>query len=384
MHILLVSPLYYPSVGGAETHTRSIARALAVEHTVTVLADAGHRNLPRIEISDGVRVLRTVGAALVPPGYRDVVHWEHSLFGLLAQLEELIDELPCPPDMIHAQCQIAFLLGCILKERFQCPLIATPHETTPESDGLGDARSRFFYTLPQIDLFVAGSNVFANQITSLGHPGTPVEVIESGVFLPEIPNRQRIWSRGTLSLLSIGRFKQRKNQLSLLDALALLRDRGVEAHCTFAGSCDAGSVAYRDELVRRARDFPGTVVVHEDLPDAEVRSLISNADMVVQPALAEGLGLVAVEALGMGTPILATPTDGAREVLANYPSLMTRGFAAKDLADAIEDILSRPARFQSEVVRATRSVRKRFNARANAVRLLNVYEKVIEEHRARS
>ncbi|MEE4596106.1 glycosyltransferase family 4 protein [Streptomyces sp. DSM 41524] len=378
MHILFIAPLYFPSVGGAETHTRGIARALAAEHRVTVLTDAGHRGLPRVETVDGVQVLRTTGAALMPSGAPDEVHWEHGLFGLLAQCENLLRELPQRPDIIHAQCQVAFLLGSILKERLRCPLIATPHETEPEADGLGDARSRFLCTLPQIDLFVAGGEVFAQQIRRFGRPGARVEVVASGVFLPEATGVRPPRPHGVPSLLCVGRFKPRKNQLALLEALALLRDRGMETHCAFVGSCDAGSMAYRDELVRRVDDLQSVAAVYEDVPDTELASLMRGADLVVQPALAEGLGLVAVEALGMGTPVVVTPTDGAHEVLAGCRSLMADGFEAHHLADAIATALSYPADYERDLSRAERVIREKFDARANAARLLRVYQRVLE------
>jgi hypothetical protein len=59
--------------------------------------------------------------------------------------------------VIHAQCQISFLLGAVLKEHLGRPLVVTPHETVPEEDALGAARSRILFTLPQIDMFVAGA-----------------------------------------------------------------------------------------------------------------------------------------------------------------------------------------------------------------------------------
>jgi glycosyltransferase involved in cell wall biosynthesis len=381
VHILMLAPLYTPYIGGAETHTRGLAEALVERgQRVSVLTDCGYRRLPNIETVGGVRVLRT--ERLGPDGTADdgpgIVRWEAALFDLFAEVERRICTGTADrPDVVHAQCQISFLLGAVLKECLGCPLVVTPHETEPEQDGLGSARSRFLFTLPQIDLFIANSQAFAKQAMTLGRPVAATVVVESAVRPGAVARPIRPALRAATTILSVGRFKPRKNQLALLEAVALLRSRGLAVSCVFAGTCDAGSVEYRDQLVAQARRLGNAVRVVEGADDSELECLMRRADLVVQPATAEGLGLVAIEALHAGTPVLATPTAGAVEVLGDFPSLLTTGFAVTDLAAAIEDALERPAQHAAAAARAAESVRRRFDAQANAGRVLDLYRALV-------
>lgn len=380
MRVLMLAPLYAPYVGGAETHTRALAEALVEEgQRVCVLTDQGHRGLPRTDTSAGVKVLRTahLGPGCQADARPDVVRWEAALFGLLAEVERLIGTgALIRPDIIHAQCQVSFLLGAVLKEHLGCPLVVTPHETEPERDGLGAARSRFLFTLPQIDLFIAGSRTFAEQALVLGRPAAATVVVESTIR-PRIavprPTRPVPGRQAAAMVLSVGRFKPRKNQLALLEAVALLHSRGHPVRCVFAGTCDAGSTGYRDELLARASNLGDDAAVVDGADDNEIERLMRLADLVVQPSLSEGLGLATIEALYADIPVLATPTAGAVEAIGEFPPLLTAGFAPADLAAAIEDALEQPTRHAEATAQAAESVRRRFNPNVNARRVLDLY-----------
>lgn len=381
MHILFLAPLYFPYVGGAETHTRALAEALVtLGQQVTVCTDAGVRAAPEQEAVNGVRVLRT-RSFLPEPGadQRDVVRWEAGLFGLLAEMERLLrsGELG-HPDVIHAQCQISFLLGAVLKERLGSPLAVTPHETTPEYDGLGRARSRFLYTLPQIDLFVASSQTFAQQAIALGRAAADIVVVPSATLPTPAGDRMpRVAGpRPGVTVLNVGRFKPRKNQLALLRAISLLRAGGHQVRCVLAGSCDAGSVPYFAEVRELARRLGDGAELVVDAGNERIAELLAEADLVAACATAEGLGLVAIEALHAGTPVIATPTLGAIEVLGEFPRMLTEGFAAEQIASTIEGALARPAEFAATAAAAATSTRQRFDALTNAARVLALYRRI--------
>lgn len=385
MHVLLLAPLYFPYVGGAETHTRALAEALVtLGQQVTVCTDTGYRPVPEQEIVGGVRVLRT-RLPVPEPGadQRDVVRWEAGPFGLLAELERLLrlGDLG-RPDVIHAQCQISFLLGAVLKEHLGSPLAVTPHETTPEHDGLGRARSRFLYTLPQIDLFVASSRTFAEQAIMCGRPAADIVVVPSaalpaaGVAAGQARSPRVGGPRTGATVLNVGRFKPRKNQLALLRAVSQLRDGGLDVRCVLAGSCDAGSLPYLAEVRRLASRMGDAAVLVVDADNEGIAKLMTEADLVVQCATAEGLGIVAIEALNAGTPVIATPTLGAMEVLGDFPCLLTRGFAAGQIASAIQGALARPAEFAAAADAASASARRRFDAVTNAAGVLDLYRRV--------
>jgi glycosyltransferase involved in cell wall biosynthesis len=158
--------------------------------------------------------------------------------------------------------------------------------------------------------------------------------------------------------------------------MSSLKAKGVHLRCVLAGSCDAGAVDYREKVADRVRtlDLTNDVEIIDGPDDARLKQLMLDADLVVQPSLAEGLGLVVIEALLRGVPAIASPTEGACDVLKDFPMLLMPGFSPSHIAEAIIDALSRPNRYAAEASRAARSLRARFDPSVNVGRLLEIYQ----------
>ena len=121
-----------------------------------------------------------------------------------------------------------------------------------------------------------------------------------------------------LRLLAIGRFVKTKGLDVLLDACALLAERGVDFRVTLAGSgrieralrAQAKRLGIEDRV-----DFPG-FVLHKDIPE-----LLRAHDVFVMPSKIaptgdrDGLPTVIMEALVSRVPVVATDVGGIREVV---------------------------------------------------------------------
>jgi glycosyltransferase involved in cell wall biosynthesis len=113
---------------------------------------------------------------------------------------------------------------------------------------------------------------------------------------------------------SAGRVDTWKGLDVLLDAFARVRDTVPEAELVVAGAPVAGKERYGDELARRAEMVPG---VHWLGPRDDVPDLLADLDLFVLPSTEpEPYGLVLVEALASGTPVVATDRGGPVEIMA--------------------------------------------------------------------
>ena len=100
-------------------------------------------------------------------------------------------------------------------------------------------------------------------------------------------------------LLAVGDLRPKKNLLRLVEAFRLLRGEGLEHRLVLAG-VDSGE----GERVRvAAGGHPVRLTGY--LPDAEMDALMRGADALVHPSLYEGFGLVLVEAMARGVPVVA-------------------------------------------------------------------------------
>ncbi len=138
-------------------------------------------------------------------------------------------------------------------------------------------------------------------------------VIHDGVSLPvDVP--VRLPPALGLSVVVAGRVAPDKGQDVLLDALALLAARGPcpAATLTLDDRSDRAVAAFRARVLARAAALPGVTTVpwSHDQP-----TLLAGHDVVVVPSRREALGLVALEAMAVGTPVVAARVGGLAELV---------------------------------------------------------------------
>ncbi|GAA1746929.1 MSMEG_0565 family glycosyltransferase [Aeromicrobium alkaliterrae] len=125
-------------------------------------------------------------------------------------------------------------------------------------------------------------------------------------------------------VLALGGIEPRKGSIDLLEAYAMLRRRRPDLRLVFAGGETLFDYRdYRREFDRRARELH---VVHEMLgvvDDADLPSLVAQAEALAFVSTKEGFGLAAMEALAAGVPVVARDLPVLREVFGSAVSYAT-------------------------------------------------------------
>jgi glycosyltransferase involved in cell wall biosynthesis len=134
-------------------------------------------------------------------------------------------------------------------------------------------------------------------------------------------------------ILGVGDLRKKKNWVTLATAYAQLRASGLEHRLVIAG-LDAGEGAAIRAAVRdNPLALPGYVT------DGELDALIRGADLLVHPSLYEGYGLVLVEAMARGVPVVAANATALPEI-AGDAAILFDPLDASALADAIREALA--------------------------------------------
>ena len=166
-----------------------------------------------------------------------------------------------------------------------------------------------------------------------------LQVVRCGIDAGALaPRRQR--AGGPLHILTVGRLVPGKGHALLLEALYALRKRGVEVEATFVGDGPdrAGLETLTHELMlHRQVRFAGAVG-QDELPD-----WYAQADAFCLPTLAEGLGVVLLEAMAAGRPVVSTRVMGVPEVVEDEATgLLVSPGRVDELADALERLAASP------------------------------------------
>jgi glycosyltransferase involved in cell wall biosynthesis len=171
-------------------------------------------------------------------------------------------------------------------------------------------------------------------------------------------------------LLAVGDLRPKKNLLRLVEAFGLLRGEGLEHRLVLAG-VDSGAEA---ERVREAAGGE-PVQLTGFLSDARLDALMRGADALVHPSLYEGFGLVLVEAMARGVPVVAARATALPETggdAAEYFDPLDVG----DMAAAIRRVVGDRAR-HDELARLGSLRAGRLSWAGSAALTVAVYEEML-------
>jgi glycosyltransferase involved in cell wall biosynthesis len=161
-------------------------------------------------------------------------------------------------------------------------------------------------------------------------------VLYNGVAGPERTDPPREELSGPVRLALVGRISARKGTDVAVDAVRLLRERGIDATLDLIGGIFPGYEWFEDEVRAAVQSAGLQDQVHWRgiLPD--IWSALAQADIALVPSRVEPFGNAAVEAMLAGRPVVACDTQGLREIVraGQNGELAAPGDAAA-LADAV-------------------------------------------------
>ena len=366
MRVGLVCPYSWDVPGGVQFHVRDLAEhLLGLGHEVSVLAPADDETpLPDHVVAAG---------RAVPVPYNGSV--ARLTFGPLsaARVRRWLGEGGF--DVLHVHEPVTPSLSVLACWAATGPIVGTFHTANLRSKAMVAAYPILYPTLEKVSARIAVSE--DARRTLVEHLGGDAVLIPNGVYVDRFASAQP-WprQRGGAGMLGfLGRIDEpRKGLPVLLEAFATVLAHRPGARLLVAGSGNAEEVrAALSPRVREAVVFLGRV------SDEDKARLLRTVDVYVAPHLGgESFGIVLVEAMAAGAPVLASDLDAFRRVLegGRAGALFPVGDAGA-LARAALDLLDDPVRRDRLRGEAARAVR-RYDWTRVAQDVLAVYETVTE------
>jgi glycosyltransferase involved in cell wall biosynthesis len=177
-------------------------------------------------------------------------------------------------------------------------------------------------------------------------------------------------------LLFVGRLSQRKGPHVAVEALALLRERGVDAHLSLLGAVFRGNEGYEIDLRRQVAALELGDYVHFLGFRPTIWDAVAESDIVLVPSTVdEPFGNTAVEAGLAARPLVVSDTSGLQEASEHSSSAIR--VAPGDpgaLADAVQKIGSTWSLYAHAAVRDAAVLRERFSSNRYARDLLDAFD----------
>ncbi|ADB29795.1 glycosyl transferase group 1 [Kribbella flavida DSM 17836] len=352
---VLATGLGTADAGGQNVHVAALASALAARgHSVEVYTRRDDPALPeRMTLGDGVEVVH------VPAGPAEQLP-KDELLPYMAEFGDWMAErwAAAPPDVLHAHfwmsgvactrarrtvsvpfAQTFHALG-VVKRRHQGAQDTSPAERLDLEAGL--AR--------QADAVIATATDEVRELLALGAPAQTMHVVPCGVdpalFVDESPAPEDWWQGRGGRVLSLSRLVERKGVDTVIAALANVPD----AELVIAGG-PAGAAFDQDPEVRRLRaeaERHGVAdrvrllgAVERDL----VPRLLRSADVVACTPWYEPFGIVPLEAMAAGRPVVGSAVGGLLDTIVDgVTGVHVPPRDPERLAAVLRDLLADPER----------------------------------------
>jgi glycogen(starch) synthase len=308
-------------IGGIAPHVYNLSINLVKLGVEVHVVTCDFPNTPEYEVVEGVEVHRFDSYNLPTPDFAAWVqlmnlNMQRAATQIIKQGGSII---------IHAHDWLAAKAGIGLKHLNRVPLVSTIHAT--EYGRRGGVFSDYNRMIHEIEVWLGSeskrviccSHFMAEQVNKvLGVPYEKIRVIPNGIDPAIFTNlkgvgevRSRFAERGEKLVLFVGRLVVEKGVHVLLDAIPKVLQK-VEAKFVIAGD---GYL--RSEVVKRVaeRGLGGKVHVTGYLDTDTIRRLFLAADVCVIPSLYEPFGIVALEAMAAGCPVVASDTGGLSEIV---------------------------------------------------------------------
>jgi glycosyltransferase involved in cell wall biosynthesis len=216
-------------------------------------------------------------------------------------------------------------------------------------------------------------------IERYGVDDSRVHVIPGGIDaaaadpgVDRVEARDRLgWPKDRPILLSVRRLVRRVGIDVLIEAIGRLRDRHPDL-MTLIG----GTGPLKEELEQRIKDtgLINHVRLLGFIPDDQLSFAYAAADYSIVPTQGlEGFGLVTIESLAAGTPVIVTPVGSLPDVIEPFcKQLVLPGFDSKAIAEGLDRILTEKVAVSNSIV-CKEYVKKYFDWTVIAPKVMNVY-----------
>jgi 1,4-alpha-glucan branching enzyme len=391
--VLMLAWEYPPRIiGGLARAVCDLSRHLAAKghevHVITCTVSGS----PAYEAAEGVHVHRVpVLQSLRPVHFADWVFQMNVAFADYAA--KLLERLSA--DILHAHDWLVCYAATEMQHSFRLPLVSTIHATEYGRNGgrIESPLQRRIHGLEQhlvrsSDQVITCSRAMHEEVRRVFRlPEANMHMIPNGIDLPAALEEERRplqphdrfmnLTGDAPFIFFIGRLVREKGVQVLLKAMPLVWQTFPETSLVIAGE---GPM--REKLQQLAAPMGDRIRFTGFLAQTEKQYFLRQAELCVIPSLYEPFGIVALEAMAAGTPVIVSATGGLAEIVEHeIDGLKASPGDHVSLARQIAGLLQNREQASKLRTNALRKVRERYDLCRIADATRQVYECALEKHR---
>lgn len=378
-------------VGGISPHTYNLSRALAKSGVKVHVVTCDFPGAPQHEVIDGVEVHRIDSYKNPAP---DFATWVYLMnINMQKETAAIVRGLGGKIDMFHAHDWLVGTAGIGLKHIFRRPFFVTMHSTEiGRRNGIHTDYERMIHeteawlTYEAWKVICCSSYMISHVQWAFGLPSDKLIMVPNGVNIEAYAKKEsddlsqfryQFALPDEKIVLYVGRLVYEKGAHVLINAIPKVLDR-INAKFIIVGN---GYM--KDQLADLAK---GLKISHKVMftgfiDDDKLRNLQRCADVCVVPSLFEPFGIVALEAMAAGTPVVVANTGGLSEIVDHdVDGVKVYSNNPDSLSWGITRVLTDESLAQRLRANALRKVQEKYNWDMIAKQTKATYETVMSEY----
>ncbi len=372
-------------VGGIARHCEGLAKAQVKQNHEVHLFTLDFPGSPNYEEMDGVKVYRTATELGHPNFLTWVLLFNHFLTKTIAEVSHTVEF-----DVMHVHDWLAAFSGISFKRYLKKPMVLTVHSTElgrahglRSPDSLSIDGIEWWATYEADKIIVCSHSMKTEICEHFSLPADKVDIIPNAIDTTKynVPvDRGAVRQRygvgwGEKMILCVGRLVPQKGIEYFIRAIPRIASRYPEAKFIIVGEgwsrdfleAEARSTGQRHKIL-----FTGFI------SDKEVINLMKSTDVLVVPSVYEPFGIVALEGMATGAPVVASQVGGLAEVIEHdRTGLFVYPRSSESIAWGIDQILSDPDHAKWLTDNAKDILHKDYSWEAVAMKTVEVYKKVV-------
>ena len=375
-------------VGGIARHCEGLAKAFVKQGHDVYLFTLDFPGSPSYEEMGGVKVYRASTELGHPNFLTWVLLFNHFLTKRMADVLPSVDF-----DVMHVHDWLAAFSGISFKHYTRKPMVLTVHSTevgraqglhSPDSFSINGIE---WWSMYEADRVIVCSNSMKNEVCNhFNLPREKVDVIPNGIDVSkyQIPvDRGAVRQRygvgwGEKLVLCVGRLVPQKGIEYFIRAIPSIARRYPEAKFVIVGEGWSRDIL---EGEARATGYAHKIRFTGFASDTEVINLMTSADVLVVPSIYEPFGIVALEGMATGVPVVASKVDGLAEVIEHERTgIFVYPRSPDSIAWGIDRVLSDPNHARWLADNAKDKLHKAYTWEVVAMKTVEVYKKAVKLH----
>jgi glycogen synthase len=403
MRITILTNEYPPHVyGGAGVHVDYLSQELAKleegKNKIHILCFGDQRKYAANMTVEGV-------PSISVPSFQELSHQKllDTLYRNIIMAGSVKET-----DIVHCHTWYTHLAGCFVKNIYHVPLVLTSHSLEPQrpwkEEQLGSAYRATTWiektAYQNADGIIAVSGSMKMSVHEC-YQVTPekIKVIPNGI---DIDQYRRVFNPQLLAtyqinpdkpfILFVGRITRQKGIIHLIHAIRYISPGVQIVLCAGAPDTEEiGKEMTKEVEKARAQTRNEIIWIPQWVPKSHIVALYSHASLFICPSIYEPFGIINLEAMACETPVVASAVGGIPEVVVHdetgllvpFETIESDQFEprdpvkfSKDLANAINHLLSSPEKIKTMGTQSRERVEKHFSWKSIARQTLDFYKEL--------